>query len=181
MDRIQIPAGTCDLARRGAGLRPRPLLAEQEKAAAATPARDDRAESLDGYVPSALIPTEKRLLALAVGGAPAWSRRLKRIETLTEALLAALAVAWQDLACTARGDRLRFDQAWRQHAARVDFEPINDLIRRHNEYYPIERRLPMDVRTGDFVGPGGREFRRRPLDADWVLSHFPADLERARA
>lgn len=181
MERIDIPAGTFDLVRRGRGLRPRPLLAEQEKAAAATPPRPDRADSLDGYVPSALIPTEKRLLALAVGGAPAWSRRLKRIETLTEALEQELEASWRQLAAETRRDPTAFEAAWRRRAEEQDFDQVNELIRRHNLYFPIEARLPMDVRTGDFVRPGGRDYRRAPLDAAWILERFPPDLRLALA
>ena len=33
----------------------------------------------------------------------------------------------------------------------------------------------MNPRTGDFVLVGGRPYRREPLDAAWVLRHFPAD------
>ena len=179
MERIHIPTGTFDLARRGRGLKPRPLLAEQEKAAAATPPRPDRADSLDGYVPSALIPTEKRLLALAVGGAPAWSRRLKRIDTWTEAHEQELEATWRRLAAEARDDSSAFDTAWRRRVEEQDFGPVNELIRRHNLYFPIEARLPMDVRTGDYVRPGGRDYRRTPLDAAWVLQRFPPDLHQA--
>ena len=51
---------------------------------------------------------------------------------------------------------------------------MNDLIDRHNRYYPIESRLPMDPRTRDYVKIGGRSYRREPLDAAWILERFPA-------
>ena len=44
--------------------------------------------------------------------------------------------------------------AWR-------FDPaLNGLIEQHNEWYPVERRLPMNPRTGDYVPVGGRSYRR---------------------
>ena len=58
-------------------------------------------------------------------------------------------------------------------AARRNFHAVNDLIEKHNLYYPAEARLPMDPRTGDFVLVGGAPYRLRPLDAGWVLERFP--------
>ena len=52
---------------------------------------------------------------------------------------------------------------------------MNDLIARHNRWYPVEARLPMDPRRGDFALVNGRDYRRRrTLDAEWVLERFPA-------
>jgi hypothetical protein len=39
----------------------------------------------------------------------------------------------------------------------------------------------MDPRTGDFVKVDGKSYRRRSLDAAWVLERFPPVLERAAA
>ena len=50
---------------------------------------------------------------------------------------------------------------------------MNDLIARHNRWYPVESRLPMDPRRGDFALVNGRDYRLRPLDADWVLERYP--------
>jgi hypothetical protein len=57
---------------------------------------------------------------------------------------------------------------------------VNDLIDRHNRYYPVESRLPMDPKTRDFALIAGEDYRRRPLDAAWALERFPASLDRAR-
>jgi hypothetical protein len=50
---------------------------------------------------------------------------------------------------------------------------VNDLIERHNRWYPVEARLPMDPRTRDYVKVGGRSYRRDPLDESWILERFP--------
>ena len=60
-----------------------------------------------------------------------------------------------------------------RYAERWDFTGINELIDKHNRYYPIEARLPMDPRTRDFVKVGGRPYQREPLDASWILAQFP--------
>ena len=51
-----------------------------------------------------------------------------------------------------------------------------DLIERHNRWYPVESRLPMDPRRGDFVLVNGRDYRLRPLDAGWILARYPTAL-----
>ena len=63
---------------------------------------------------------------------------------------------------------------WRDEVARWSFDEVNDLIARHNRWYPTESRLPMDPRRGDFVLVNGRDYRLRPLDARWVLERYPA-------
>ena len=63
--------------------------------------------------------------------------------------------------------------AWRRIAERWNFSEVNDLIDRHNRWYPIEARLAMDPRTRDYVKVGGRPYRREPLDVAWILERFP--------
>jgi hypothetical protein len=70
-------------------------------------------------------------------------------------------------------DRALFAQRWRALAQAWDFEALNDLIRQHNEFYPIERDLPMDPRTRDYVLIRGRSYRRPELGPEWVLEQFP--------
>ena len=59
------------------------------------------------------------------------------------------------------------------HAEHWNFSEVNDLIDRHNRWYPIEARLAMDPRTRDYVKVGGRPYRREPLDLAWILERFP--------
>ena len=58
---------------------------------------------------------------------------------------------------------------------------MNDLIDRHNRWYPVEARLAMNPRTGDFVPVGGRPYRIEPLDAGWVLERIPGRSARPAA
>ena len=63
---------------------------------------------------------------------------------------------------------------WTETARGWDFREVNALIEQHNAWYPIERDLPMDPRTGDYVQVSGRPYRRDPLTPEWVLERFPA-------
>jgi hypothetical protein len=145
----------------------------------AEPARPGRERSLSEHIPSSLISLQDRVRALAIGGAPAWSRRLNRIFDLTNAAGERLRAEWQALARSVRGDAPRFAEAWRRHAETVDFSQVNELIARHNQYFPTEANLAMDVKTLDYVAFGGADYRRQPLDAAWVLAQFPPDLDAA--
>ncbi len=70
-------------------------------------------------------------------------------------------------------DHVAFARAWEALAAGWSFHQVNDLIERHNRWYPIEARLAMDPKTGDYALVNGRDYRLDPLDADWVLERFP--------
>ena len=88
--------------------------------------------------------------------------------------------AGADVALRALGGALEapneeFARAWRQLAQSWRFADVNDLIERHNRHFPVEARLPMNPRTGDFVHVNGRPYTRQPLDADWILERFPPD------
>jgi hypothetical protein len=111
--------------------------------------------------------------ALAIAGPPAHARRLREIEDLIAGHEAELRRDWEELRRAEPNSDARA-RRWREYAARKSFYAVNDLIERHNRWYPVEARLPMDPRTGDFVKRGGQSYRLKPLDADWVLERFAA-------
>jgi len=100
----------------------------------------------------------------SLGGPLPYMRRLRQIEELIDQHLDRLEEAYAE----------RGGSDWRRVAERWNFSEVNDLIERHNRWYPIEARLAMDPRSRDFVRVGGRPYRREPLDAAWVLERFPA-------
>ena len=67
-----------------------------------------------------------------------------------------------------------FPERWREKAHRWRFDDLNELIAEHNEWYPVERRLPIDIRRRDYVLVNGRSYRRPLLGPEWILEHFPA-------
>jgi hypothetical protein len=98
--------------------------------------------------------------------------RLREIETMTSEHEHALTLERERVA--AEVPRERFPAVWRATAEGWSFDEVNELIERHNRWYPAESRLPMDPRRGDFALVNGRDYRLQPLDADWVLERFPA-------
>jgi hypothetical protein len=115
----------------------------------------------------------------SLGGPLPYMQRLRAIHDETEEHLARLGEAHERLAADCDG--AEFASRWRRLVERWRFDAVNDLIDRHNRWFPIEARLPMDPRTGDFALVGGEPYWKRPLDARWALERFPADEARAAA
>jgi hypothetical protein len=111
----------------------------------------------------------------ALGGPLPYMVRLREIAELTDAHEVRLRDAWRSLAATS-ADSVTFTAAWCAEVGRWSFDEVNDLIERHNLYYPAESRLPMDPKTRTYALVNGEDYRRRPLDAAWALERFPADL-----
>src|SRR5262245_49643404 len=97
--------------------------------------------------------------------------RLREIEAMTAEHERSLEVERKRLAEEVPPER--FPAAWRATAERWSFDEVNELIERHNRWYPTESRLPMDPRRGDYALVNGRDYRLSPLDAGWVLERFP--------
>ena len=115
---------------------------------------------------------------LKAGMRPRWMERLIEIERGTKRHQRLLAEAYDGLREECGHDRARFRRRWRAIADAWSFGELNELIRTHNEWYPVERDLPMDIHTRDYVLVNGRSYRRRELDAGWILEQFPLSPSR---
>jgi hypothetical protein len=115
---------------------------------------------------------------LKAGVLPRYMARLREIESATATQRRRLERAYDELREECGDDPAGFARRWRAyaHAQTQRFAELNDLIREHNEWYPVERNLPLDPRTRDYIKPAGRNYRRRELDPDWVLELFPPAL-----
>ena len=111
---------------------------------------------------------------LKAGNRPRWMARLTEIEQGVKAEERRLAEAYHRLEAETAGDRAAFARRWREVAERWDFAELNELVGQHNEWYPIERQLPVNPRTGEYVLVNGRSYRRPVLGPAWVLERFPA-------
>jgi hypothetical protein len=114
----------------------------------------------------------------ALGGPLPFMVRLRTITEMTAEHERRLGDAWEELQASGLDAEARAD-AWRAQVEAWSFDEVNDLIDRHNRFYPIEARLPMDPRTRDYALVGGKDYRRKPLDADWALERFPPEPARA--
>jgi hypothetical protein len=127
-----------------------------------------------GALSSASLHRQRTVEAyLRAGVMPRYMERLREIHQGTERHRRELAAEHERLRETHAGDPAAFADAWRERVAAWRFDEINELIRQHNDWYPIERDLPMDPRTRDYVLIAGRPYRREELTPDWALRQFP--------
>jgi acetylornithine deacetylase/succinyl-diaminopimelate desuccinylase-like protein len=111
---------------------------------------------------------------LKAGARPRWMERVMQVDRGIAAQRRRLERAHEELRAEHGADADGFARRWTAYARAYDFGDLNELIHQHNEWYPIERDLPMNPRTGDYVTISGRSHRRPLLDANWILERFPA-------
>jgi hypothetical protein len=112
---------------------------------------------------------------LKAGVRPRWMERVSEIDHAIAALKQRLARSHRALREECGDDRELFAELWRAFAQRCRVDELNELITQHNDWYPIERDLPMDLRTRDYVLINGRSYRRPQITPQWVLEQFPAE------
>jgi hypothetical protein len=118
---------------------------------------------------------------LRAGVVPRYMQRLREIEQERRRHTAWLERAHRQLQEAYADDPEEFARRWTEKARNWRFDHVNELVRQHNEWYPIERQLPMDPRTRDYVKIRGRSYRRDELGPEWVLERFPPRLGDADA
>src|SRR3954467_12886113 len=111
---------------------------------------------------------------LKAGVIPRYMERLREIEASMRTERRRIERSYRALRDEVGGDADEIDRRWRARARRWGFDGLNELIREHNEWYPIEANLPMDPRTRDYVLLRGRSYRRQELGPRWVFERFPA-------
>ena len=103
------------------------------------------------------LSLDERLRAYAQG-VPGYMRRRRRIEDLEAKLIEKLAAAPAPAEVAASGEVV------------ADLALLNELIDRHNRYYPIEAQLPVDVRTRRLVERGAPWHPLPPVTAADLLA-----------
>lgn len=88
------------------------------------------------------LPTEELLRAYTLG-VPAFARRRRQMEALEQQILARLATLRAKLGDNPAAESLRRAG---EDCVQVqgDLARLNDLVDRHNRFYPAEANLPMD-------------------------------------
>ena len=110
---------------------------------------------------------------LRAGGVPRYMERLRDIDAELSLHDYRLRRAYRALQASLRDDAEAFARRWTERAHSWRFDRVNELIRQHNQWYPVETGLPMDPRTGDYVRRQGRSYRRSEVGPEWVLERFP--------
>jgi hypothetical protein len=115
-------------------------------------------------------PTAETYIA-SLGGPLPYMRRLRQIAEETAAHERQLTEARAELLAQGEDD---FPARWERLARRWRFDAVNELISRHNRFFPAEARLAMDPKTRDYALVNGRPYWIEPLGREWILERFPA-------
>ena len=118
---------------------------------------------------------------LGANNPPRWMERVAEIDRALKRERQPAAGGVADAASastgrTATGSRRRGARFAASAAESREYRELNELIRAHNEWYPVERNLPVNPRTGEWVTVGGRSFLRPVVGTAWVLREFPAEV-----
>jgi hypothetical protein len=105
----------------------------------------------------------------AAGGGLSYMVRLRRIEDELTTHARHLDRVRETLTVAYAGEPERLRRAWHRVAEEWDFKAVNDLIERHNRWYPTEASLPMDPSTGNYALVRGQSYVRKPLGPAWIL------------
>ncbi len=124
------------------------------------------------------LTVDERIRALTVG-VPAWAARKRKIEDDEERLVRDLVELHDELvAKSTSADEL--DLALLAAANALDLTKLNELVRTHNRYYPVEANLPMDRATGGYLVYGRLWTPEEPYTALRLLSQARRVIEHRR-
>lgn len=116
---------------------------------------------------------------LKAGVQPRWMERVAEVDAGIARERQRLAEVYRTLQHEYGHDHAAFAERWLAVVSGWPFDELNELIEQHNDWYPIERDLPLDPRTGEYVRVAGRSYQRPILGPAWVLEHLPAVPRRA--
>lgn len=110
---------------------------------------------------------------------PRWMERVREIDRALKRERRLLEAERRTLQARFARDAGGFAAAWHAFAAArgrsAEYRELNEQIRAHNQWYPVERNLPVNPRTGDWITVGGRSFLRPLVGVEWVLREFPVE------
>jgi hypothetical protein len=118
----------------------------------------------------------ERIRAMTIG-VPAYAARKRKIE-VDEARFVAKLVELHDGLTAKRKSADEIEVAVVSAAHALDLTKLNDLVAKHNRYYPMEANLPMDHKTGRYVLYGKLWEPEEPYSAPRFLALFRAVLAR---
>jgi len=120
------------------------------------------------------LTVDERIRALTIG-VPAWAARKRKIEDDQQRLVAEL-VELHDTLSAKKRSADEIASALLAAATSLDLTKLNELVRSHNRYYPIEANLPMD-RHGNYLAYGRPWRPEEPYSAVRLVAIARAHIE----
>ena len=92
------------------------------------------------------ISLEKKVQSMF--GTPKYAARARRIENITQQLMEDLSCEYEHMTNQYGENPEIFAQKWKELIDSLELDEINQLIDKHNKYYPVEANLQIDPDTG---------------------------------
>jgi hypothetical protein len=138
----------------------------------------DRPTALDSANPirNFTLSVADRIRAITIG-VPAYAARKRKIEDEEARFVGQLVELHDALTAKERSsDEIEVAIVAAAHA--LNLAKLNDLVSKHNRYYPMEANLPMDHKTGRYLLYGRYWEPEEPYSAARFLALFRAELAR---
>lgn len=117
------------------------------------------------------VPLEKTIMSYA--GIPEYIQRAKLVEEKTTKIKSDLKLQYDKLEKRVGNNRIKFNKSWENILKSYNFQDINQLIEKHNLFYPQEANLRMDFDTGEYL-LGSDIWRKTPLfSVSLILEELP--------
>jgi hypothetical protein len=141
----------------------------------------DRPTALDSANPARnfTLSVSERIRAITIG-VPAYAARKRKIED-DEARFTAQLVELHDGLTAKQRSSEEIEVAVVAAAHALDLTKLNELVAKHNRYYPMEANLPMDWKTGRYLLYGRYWEPEQPYSAARFLALFRAELALRKA
>ncbi len=125
------------------------------------------------------VPLEQKMKAKC--GPPPYAVRAKLIEDIIEKLEAELEKQWKNIAETYNHDPEKFERIWKAVVETLDLKKLDELIKEHNTYYPIEANLREDPDTGQLMIGATPWKPKKKVTPKSLIEKFPPALDKALA
>ena len=112
-------------------------------------------------------------------GPPYYAKRAGQIENITQKLMEDLTIEYASMIDSLGDDPEVFAQQWTDLIGSLELDELNDLIDKHNTYYPMEAKLQIDPNTGaPLLGSVPWKPKER-ISVEGLLKRFPPDMNAA--
>jgi hypothetical protein len=113
------------------------------------------------------LSVDERIRALTIG-APVYAIRKRKIEDTEEQWIATLVALGEKL--EAKGTpQAEIEDALRAKADTFDYRKVNELVAKHNRWYPVEANLRIDPKTGGYLVYGRPWLPETQFTAERIL------------
>ena len=106
-------------------------------------------------------------------GAPEYALRARKIEDAIDRLMKELTMSFHDMRDQYSDKPDLFSHKWQQLINGLDLNELNDLIEKHNRYYPVEANLRADPHSGKYLLGGSIWQEKEKITKEKLLKRFP--------